>query len=180
MDAMDVTTASVLFRKIMTNFNSALLISSCVFLDVSKNVNTQKSKLFKKIEIKVSQWVSEAVVFISTRLIGFLPFSLIRHFQLCLAVKISESFLFNSKLFFSCLPDCNREYYENLKYCPCREFCPNGCPCEGFNCDLIDISTSTEWSSSTHKTVTTETTTTLVTSGLLRVFNFIFSIFEPQ
>ena len=94
--------------------------------------------------------------------------------------RFLNRFCLTRNSFFSCLPDCNREYYENLKYCPCREFCPNGCPCEGFNCDLIDISTSTEWSSSTHKTVTTETTTTLVTSGLLRVFNFNFSIFEPQ
>ena len=40
MDAMDVITASVLFRKIIINFSNALVISSCVFLDVSKNVNT--------------------------------------------------------------------------------------------------------------------------------------------
>ena len=39
-----------------------------------------------------------------------------------------------------CLGECNREYYQHLKTCPCDDYCPNGCPCEGaFEAPSSDI-----------------------------------------
>ena len=78
-----------------------------------------------------------------------------------------------------CLGVCNREYYQNLKTCPCGDYCSNGCPCEGlyfltkietqfgissgFDCNLIHASTTT--STQTHTATTTaEITTTSSTT----------------
>ena len=30
-----------------------------------------------------------------------------------------------------CLTTCNQNYYQSLKTCPCDDYCPHGCPCEG-------------------------------------------------
>jgi len=37
-----------------------------------------------------------------------------------------------------CLLDCFDKRDEALKNCPCRENCPNDCPCPSFNCDLME------------------------------------------
>ena len=33
-----------------------------------------------------------------------------------------------------CMSDCLRIYDQSLEKCPCGEECPNGCPCEGYEC----------------------------------------------
>ena len=37
---------------------------------------------------------------------------------------------------FDCISTCGRENAEIVSQCPCNEFCPNGCPCDGYQCPL--------------------------------------------
>ena len=34
----------------------------------------------------------------------------------------------------ACESQCSRDYDENLKSCPCQEYCPDGCPCPTYEC----------------------------------------------
>ena len=34
----------------------------------------------------------------------------------------------------TCLSGCLRDHDENITYCPCNENCPNGCPCQNYEC----------------------------------------------
>ena len=34
----------------------------------------------------------------------------------------------------ACESQCSRDYDENLKSCPCQEYCPGGCPCPSYEC----------------------------------------------
>ena len=40
---------------------------------------------------------------------------------------------------FLCIGACNREYQKTLEDCPCRENCPNGCPCENYDCNDLRV-----------------------------------------
>ena len=33
-----------------------------------------------------------------------------------------------------CQTECSEAYHDQLTLCPCKEECPNGCPCENYNC----------------------------------------------
>ena len=33
-----------------------------------------------------------------------------------------------------CHTDCSDAYHDQLTLCPCKEGCPNGCPCENYEC----------------------------------------------
>jgi len=35
----------------------------------------------------------------------------------------------------TCENDCFVEYHYETRYCPCMDYCPNGCPCDGFDCN---------------------------------------------
>ena len=44
-----------------------------------------------------------------------------------------------------CIAACSRELDENLKNCPCRSLCPNGCPCPNYECpEVTTTAASTE------------------------------------
>lgn len=72
---------------------------------------------------------------------------------------------------FACNGNCFREYTNNLELCPCQSGCPNGCPCDVYEC--LDL--TTELSTTTTTALTTKTplpaTEVLIlsTSNLLNV-----------
>ena len=35
---------------------------------------------------------------------------------------------------FECIATCTRDFDRNLLDCPCRQNCPNGCPCDNYKC----------------------------------------------
>ena len=57
-----------------------------------------------------------------------------------------------------CLGGCGREYDSNVETCPCREDCPNGCPCPNFDCSDVPSTTT-----ATTRVITTTVGTTQTT-----------------
>ena len=57
----------------------------------------------------------------------------------------------------SCVSQCSRIYDENLKSCPCQEYCPNSCPCPTYECmpkfddECGQIDSSLNWFSFDHQ-----------------------------
>ena len=64
---------------------------------------------------------------------------------------------------YECLPECNRDYHENDKECPCQENCPNGCPCPKYPCQET---TSTSPSASTTTSPVGQNKTVLVLNSV--------------
>ena len=71
-----------------------------------------------------------------------------------------------------CLPECNQDYYDNLKLCPCQEYCPEGCPCDGFDCDLLTqnhTTTSISLTTTTQSEIKTTSSTTSSTTVVYQI-----------
>ena len=67
---------------------------------------------------------------------------------------------------FLCLGDCARDFDLNVLDCPCRKNCPNGCPCDSYECPQ----TTTE---------TTLTTTTVAPYTTVLILNTAFDYNVP-
>ena len=40
---------------------------------------------------------------------------------------------------FECVSKCNRDFNQSIQNCPCGEYCPDGCPCSNYECDIRPI-----------------------------------------
>ena len=63
---------------------------------------------------------------------------------------------------YSCSSQCAREFEAQTKNCPCKENCPNGCPCTDYSCpdSTTTLSTTTKQTTTEELRTTTKTTTT--------------------
>ena len=64
----------------------------------------------------------------------------------------------------SCIIDCGKQYENSIKDCPCMEGCPDGCPCDNWDCDATTTTTETTSTTATTTTATTTTTSTSTTT----------------
>ena len=52
-----------------------------------------------------------------------------------------------------CISECNRQYDENMSFCPCQSECPQGCPCPNYEClGTTEAPTTTSTTASKIKT----------------------------
>lgn len=67
---------------------------------------------------------------------------------------------------FACNGKCFREYTQNLELCPCQSGCPNGCPCEVYECPESTTGLSTTTANSMTTTAPSLATDVLVLSTI--------------
>ena len=67
--------------------------------------------------------------------------------------------MYNSEDVNLCEISCVTNMKENFKKCPCQTLCPDGCPCEFYQCEETTTPAETTTSKTTTTTTKAETTT---------------------
>ena len=65
----------------------------------------------------------------------------------------------------TCNSNCLRDYTSNLELCPCQPGCPNGCPCDIYQCPETTTAVTSTTTAATTTSSTTSTTTTRTTKA---------------
>ena len=80
-----------------------------------------------------------------------------------------------------CLATCNRDLEGNLETCPCRNQCPNGCPCPNYECPVTTtIQTTNSTTAPTTSTTTITSTAPKTTTSLAKPKNSVLVLSTYQ
>ena len=92
----------------------------------------------------------EVIFFICFIQLGYLMFFVKAHFDHLYNVCVVSCPTGD----FTCNANCFREYTSNLEFCPCQSGCPNGCPCNVYQCPETTTAPSNTTTASTTSTIT--------------------------